>query len=171
MYFCIFNAYHSLQSHMIFRNHINIKKHFWLLSMLKTVVLINILVKTETHFIFQDSEMNRKFKRTAFIWNTLYMSSLSFLINAFILKNMFSWSGVCVSDLEETERRHIELLSEVTLLNTCRTERCIFRERGDPRPEEADTNIWRQTERSAGIRWRMKRLAVLELIQTRTMPY
>ncbi len=31
--------------------------------------------------------------------------------------------------------------SEVTLLNTCRTKRCIFRERGDPRPEEADTNM------------------------------
>ncbi len=38
--------YSSLQCHMIFRNHNNIlKKHFWLLSMLKTVVLHNIFVK------------------------------------------------------------------------------------------------------------------------------
>ncbi len=46
-----------------------LKKHFWLLSMLKTVVLHNIFVEIVIHFIFQDSQMNRKFKRTAFIWN------------------------------------------------------------------------------------------------------
>ncbi len=42
--------YCSLQSHMIFRNHNNIllKKHLWLLSMLKTVVLHNIFVETDT---------------------------------------------------------------------------------------------------------------------------
>ncbi len=33
--------------------------------MLKTVVLPNIFVETVIHFIFQDSQMNRKFKRTA----------------------------------------------------------------------------------------------------------
>ncbi len=60
-----------LQCHVIFRNHNNmmLMKHFWLLSMLKTVVLHNIFVETVIHFIFQDSQMNRKFKRTAFIWN------------------------------------------------------------------------------------------------------
>ncbi len=39
----------SLQCHMIFRNHNNmlIKKHLWLLAMLKIVVLMSILVKTK----------------------------------------------------------------------------------------------------------------------------
>ncbi len=37
--------------------------------MLKTVVLHNIFMETVTHFIFQDSQMNRKFKRAAFIWS------------------------------------------------------------------------------------------------------
>ncbi len=32
---------------------------------------INIFVETVIHFIFQDSQMNIKFKRTAFIWNNL----------------------------------------------------------------------------------------------------
>ncbi len=54
-----------------FRNHNNmlLKKHFWLLSMLKTVVLHNIFLETMICFIFQDSRINRKFKRTAFMWN------------------------------------------------------------------------------------------------------
>ncbi len=34
--------------------------------MLKTIVLPNIFVETVIHFIFQDSQMNRKFKRTEF---------------------------------------------------------------------------------------------------------
>jgi len=34
--------------------------------MLKTVVLHNIFVEIVMHFIFQDSQMNRKFKRAAF---------------------------------------------------------------------------------------------------------
>ncbi len=37
--------------------------------MLKTVALINIFVETVMHFIFQDSQMNRKFKKTEFIIN------------------------------------------------------------------------------------------------------
>ncbi len=36
--------------------------------MIINVKNINIFVETVTHFIFQDSQMNRKFKRTAFIW-------------------------------------------------------------------------------------------------------
>ncbi len=40
---------------------------FWLLSMLKIVVLHNIYVETVIHFIFQDSQMNTKFKRNLFI--------------------------------------------------------------------------------------------------------
>jgi len=45
-----------------------LKKHLLLLlSMLKTVLL---------HSFFQDSLMNRKFKRTAFIWNTKYFATL-----------------------------------------------------------------------------------------------
>ncbi len=62
--------YSSLQCHMIFRNHHNmlLKKHFWLLSMLKTVVLHNICVETLINCIFQDSQMNRKFQRTVFLF-------------------------------------------------------------------------------------------------------
>ncbi len=33
----------------------------------KTVVLLNIFVETVIDYIFQHSQMNRKFKRTAFI--------------------------------------------------------------------------------------------------------
>ncbi len=56
--------YSSLQCLMIFRNQNHIlKKHFWLLSMLKIDVLLNIFVETVILLIFQDSQMNR------FIWN------------------------------------------------------------------------------------------------------
>jgi len=41
-----------------------LKKNFLLLSMFKTVVLLLI-----TSVLFQDSSMNKKFQRTAFIWN------------------------------------------------------------------------------------------------------
>ncbi len=44
-----------------------LKKHFCLLSMLKTVVLLHTFVETLIYFIFQDSLMNIKVKRTAFI--------------------------------------------------------------------------------------------------------
>ncbi len=67
------NHYSSLQCHMISEIILicwfAAQKHFWLLSMLKTVVLPNIFEKTETNFIFQDFWMNIKFKRTTFIWN------------------------------------------------------------------------------------------------------
>jgi len=36
-------------------------------TMLKTVVLLDIFVETNGFLIFQDTLMNRKFKRTAFI--------------------------------------------------------------------------------------------------------
>ncbi len=58
-----------------FRNHSNmlilLKKHFWLLSMLKKVVLLFI-------FVENDSTMNRKFKRTAFVWKVVrwYLSQM-----------------------------------------------------------------------------------------------
>ncbi len=63
--------YCSLQCHMIFRNHNNIllKKHFRLLSMLNTVVLHDIFAETMMYVVFQDSQMNRKLTRAAFIWN------------------------------------------------------------------------------------------------------
>ncbi len=63
--------YSSLQCHMIFRNHANmlLKKPFWLLSMLRTVVLLPVFVETVIHFFFQNALMNRKIKRTAFLWN------------------------------------------------------------------------------------------------------
>ncbi len=45
--------YSSLQCHMIFRNHTDLllKKHLWLLSMLKTVVLLNIFGETDAFYI------------------------------------------------------------------------------------------------------------------------
>ncbi len=71
IYFCDVKA--DVSSHYLsvtwsFRNHYNmlIMKHFILLSKLKTVVLLKIFVETVIHF-FQDSVMNTKFKRTAFI--------------------------------------------------------------------------------------------------------
>ncbi len=45
----------------IWNNNLLLKKLFWFLSMLKTVVLPNIYI--------QNSLMNRNLKRTAFIWN------------------------------------------------------------------------------------------------------
>ncbi len=41
-----------------------LKKHFLLLSMVKTIVLFKIFGKRDK--LFQDFSMNRKFKRTAF---------------------------------------------------------------------------------------------------------
>ncbi len=54
--------YCSLQCHMI------LQKLGWfvLWSVLKSVMLLNVFVET---FFFQDSKVNRKFKRAAFIWN------------------------------------------------------------------------------------------------------
>ncbi len=56
IYFCdaqlyFQHHYSSLQCHMIFRNHNNmmLKKHFWSSSVLNTVVLPNIFVKTVMH--------------------------------------------------------------------------------------------------------------------------
>ncbi len=76
--------YCSLQCHMIFRNHSNmliccsrnISDYY---QCLETVVLHNISVETVIQLIFQDSQMNRKFKRTAFIWNR----NLCNIINVF----------------------------------------------------------------------------------------
>ncbi len=64
------HLYSSLQCHMIFRNHHNmlLKKHFWLSSMLNTVVLHNIFVETLINCIFQDSQINRRFKKTVFLF-------------------------------------------------------------------------------------------------------
>ncbi len=56
--------------HMILQKIIDLqlKKHFLLLSMLKTIVLLNIYEENMIYFrIF--FLMYEKFKRTAFIWN------------------------------------------------------------------------------------------------------
>ncbi len=80
--------YSSLQCHMIFRNHPNMLiccsikisnyYHCWKL-------LCCLIFLWKPWYMIQDSLMNRKFKRTAFIWNrnlaTLLMSLLSLLIN------------------------------------------------------------------------------------------
>ncbi len=47
---------------------------YWFAAQETFLIIINvenihIFVQTVIHFIFQDSQMNRKFKRTAFIWN------------------------------------------------------------------------------------------------------
>ncbi len=42
-------------------------------------MLPDIFVETVMHFIFQDSQMNRKFKTTAFIWNKIIYN----IINVF----------------------------------------------------------------------------------------
>ncbi len=49
--------------------------------MLKTVVLLNIFVEIVIHFIFQDSQMNRKFKRTALFEIDIFCN----IINGFIV--------------------------------------------------------------------------------------
>ncbi len=62
--------YASLQCHMIFHKSFYadlLKKHFLLLSMLKTFVLLIIVLKLR--FI---SKVFQKFKRTAFIWNRIF---------------------------------------------------------------------------------------------------
>ncbi len=40
-----------------------------MLMIIINVKNINIFVETVINFIVQDSQMNRKFKRAAFIWN------------------------------------------------------------------------------------------------------
>jgi len=62
--------YSSLQCHMTLQKSFQyadllLKAHFFTLSMLKTVVLLNIIVETVIDFFFL--VMNR-IKRTAFIW-------------------------------------------------------------------------------------------------------
>ncbi len=50
--------------------------------MLEILVIINIFVEIKKHFIFRDTLMNKKLKRTAFIRNidflTLYMYLLAY---------------------------------------------------------------------------------------------
>ncbi len=65
--------YCSLQCHMIFRNHNNmliccsrnISDYYQCWKQLCCTIFLWKLM----HFISQDSQINRKFKRTAFIWN------------------------------------------------------------------------------------------------------
>lgn len=69
-------------------------KHFSLPSMLKTVVLLKMFVETFIQF-FQDSLMNRKFKRTPFIINvSLNLMSLSEyeFLNHLILLTPIIWT-------------------------------------------------------------------------------
>ncbi len=48
----------------------------------ETAVLFNIFVETMIHF-FQDTLMNIKFKRTAFIWNIMFCKIINDLIYIF----------------------------------------------------------------------------------------
>ncbi len=69
----------SLQCHMIFRNHVDLlqKKHFLSLWWFTTIAMLVFFEKTMQSFIFQDSLMNRKFKRTVFI---LYIYIILYII-------------------------------------------------------------------------------------------
>ncbi len=49
--------------------------------MLKTIVLHNIFLETEIHFIFQDSLMNRKFKKQ----HLFEIETFCYIINTFIV--------------------------------------------------------------------------------------
>ncbi len=113
---CKLNFQHhfsSLQCHMILQKsfyvYLLLKKHFWLLSMLKTVVLLNIFVEIVIHFIFQDSLMNRKFKRTVFfeieiVCNIVNVFTITFnQLNASLLNksiNFFQEEKKYLSDLK-----------------------------------------------------------------------
>jgi len=65
------HRYSNLQCHMNLQKSfyavLLLKKHFLLLSALKTVVLLDIFLETFMQLLLQDSLMNRKFKITAFI--------------------------------------------------------------------------------------------------------
>ncbi len=79
------------------------QEHFWLLSMLKTVVLHNIFVEIVMHCIFQDSQMNRKIKRTAFIWNINilhYKCNISIIQNRGCFIQCNTWMASSFSNLE-----------------------------------------------------------------------
>jgi len=73
--------YSSLQYHMILQKllyNMMLKKHLWLLSMLFFT------------FLFQDSLMNRKFKRTELFWNGKAFVTLITTIQKFgVSKNLF----------------------------------------------------------------------------------
>ncbi len=60
---------------------LQLKKLLWLLSVLETVVLPNIFVETVTEIKYY--LMNRKFKRTACIWNRILLLHLNVLTVTF----------------------------------------------------------------------------------------
>ncbi len=63
--------------------------------MFKTVVLHNIFVETVIYLFFQDSQINRKFKRTAFIRNIIFCNIINVCtvtfdqFNAYLLNKSF----------------------------------------------------------------------------------
>ncbi len=64
----------SLQCHMIFRNHNNIKKKFWLLSMLKTVIFDEYQIqKTVTFDQLNASLLNKKRCRNKYHLNCYFI--------------------------------------------------------------------------------------------------
>ncbi len=78
IYFCdaqlyFQHHYSSLQCHMIFRNHNNMliccSRNIYDYYQCWKQLCCTIFLWKLMHFIFQDSQMNRKFKRTAFICN------------------------------------------------------------------------------------------------------
>jgi len=99
----------------LFRNDSNadllLKKHF-LLSMLKTVLLVNMFEETMT-FFFQDYFRNTRFDRTKFIWNrfetvplnqcnvSLQKKSLIFFYFLFTLLIPICWPIVLLSTRKE----------------------------------------------------------------------
>ncbi len=91
--------YFSLQCHMIFRNHNNmliccsrnISDYYQCWKQLCCTIFLWKLM----HFIFHDSQMNRKFKRTAFIWNRNLCARSDFELQAKKKKAWISRVFVC----------------------------------------------------------------------------
>ncbi len=89
----IFGVMTSLQCHD--PSDLLLKKHFWLLSMLKTVVLPNIFVETVIQDL-QDLQKNRKFKRNLFeieiFWNIINVFTVAFdQFNASLMNRSCLW--------------------------------------------------------------------------------
>ncbi len=79
--------YSTLPCHMILQNHSNmliwcsrIGAHFILLSVLETVVLLNIFVETVIYF-FQDTFMNRIFQKNIIFETVIFITMCKCLLS------------------------------------------------------------------------------------------
>ncbi len=100
--------YSSLQCHMIFRNHNNIKKHFWLLSVLKTVVLHNIFVETVTLFIFSGLFDEWKVQK-----NPFYLNMINIRTVTFDKCNVSLMNKICMHNFKKSLQHHTSIVHYV----------------------------------------------------------